>query len=256
MKTVFVLLVALCLIFSTVAIVAAADNSGNVYFDLGVSGSSSNNLEVVGVGKEVLDYNGTSGYLIGGEYDFGSYLVVAEYTSNSFQNSKAAGILATAPNGTSVFDYSSSTTLIRGGYYFINNDKVKFNGILGYMTLNVTNKDAASKPMDLTNGGPLVGLDATYNFFDKFSLNGSYAMTIGASDSMDYLDTKYPGASKSSSLTTYRIKGLYTINDQWGAYMSYSSLTSSLRYKYTAPAPDINVDSTWSGFALGANYKF
>jgi hypothetical protein len=255
MKKVFVLVVALCLVFLTTAIVAAEDNTWNVYFDLGVSGSSSNTENVPPLlsppSKTVLDFKGTSGYLIGGEYEFGSFLVVAEYTSNSFQNSKVTGDgSVVSSDGMSKYDYSSSTTLIRGGYYFINNDKFKFNGLLGYMGLSVDNKGTSQ---DLTNGGPLVGLDATYNCSDKFSLNGSYCTTVGATSSIDALDTMNPD-SKSSNLTTYRIKGLYKFTDSLGAYLSYSALTSSLKYSYAFG--DIKDVASWNGWALGMDYKF
>lgn len=258
MKKLLIVFGVLSMLFSVVVVASAASEqqgTWTVYGDLGVSGASNNTMElpaITGIPKQDIDYDGTSGYLLGVEYDWGPFLAVAEYTGNTFD----------APSGQS--DYRSNTMLIRGGYYFINNEKIKVDGVLGYMRLDTTNKKSSDKANDLTNGGTIVGIDGTYMFSDKFSLNGSYAVTVGADCSVDYLDKTLPSSlgnasvSKSSSLTTYRLKGIYQWTDHISTYLSYSFLESKLKYSYKGAIDfgDVNVDSSWYGWALGMNYKF
>jgi hypothetical protein len=266
MKKVLVVLSMLGLLFSvSLAATAATEQQGswNTYFDLGVTGASNNTVAstLPGVAKDV-DYDGTSGYLLGVEYDWGRYVAVAEYTGNYFD----------APSGES--DYRSNTMLVRGGYYFINQDKIKVDGVLGYMKLAVTNDESSKKSYNFTNGGAIVGIDGTYKFSDKFSLNGSYAVTIGADCSTDALDDVNaigsvpntikayygnPSISKSSSLNTYRLKGIYQWTEHISTYFSYSFLESKMKYSYDISgmnAGKVNADSTWYGWALGMNYQF
>ncbi len=254
MKKLLVVFSVLCMLFS-LALVASASSEQEgvwtVYGDLGVYGASNNTCKAMSIDE---DYDGASGYLIGAEYDWGPFLAVAEYTGNSFEK-KSSNPAAS--------DYRSNTMLIRGGYYFINNEKIKVNGVLGYMQLDVTNKDSVAKSMDLTNGGTLIGIDGTYKFSDKFSLNASYGLTVGADCSIDALDDhlSMPTATvddKSSSLNTYRVKGIYQWSENISTYLSYSFLESKLKYSYDMSGTKIkvDVDSTWYGWAVGMIYKF
>ncbi len=265
MKKLWILLIVLGMLFSFAMVVSAAtENQGvwTVYGDLGVYGASNNTVNSsTTVPNADEDYDGTSGYLLGVEYDWGPFLAVAEYTGNTFEK-KSSNPAAS--------DYRSNTMLIRGGYYFINNEKIKVNGVLGYMQLDVINKDSNAKKMDLTNGGTLIGIDGTYVFSDKFSLNASYGLTVGADCSVELLDdilpagikqatTQSPSVSKSSSLNTYRVKGIYQWTDHISTYLSYSFLESKLKYSYKVPgvySGKVDVDSTWYGWAVGMIYKF
>ncbi len=254
MKKLWILLSVLGMLFSFAMVVSAAtENQGvwTVYGDLGVYGASNNTIKSVLPIEEDVDYDGTSGYLLGAEYDWGPFLAVVEYTGNTFD----------APSGKS--DYRSNTTLIRGGYYFINQDKIKLNGVLGYMKLDVAHKESSQKANDFTNGGALIGIDGTYKFTDKFSLNASYGLTVGADCSSDALDdhSLMPAATiddKSSSLNTYRVKGIYQYTENISAYLSYSFLESKMKYSYDMAGTKIkvDVDSAWYGWAVGMIYKF
>lgn len=271
MKTLAVLAMALVLVFSMAAVVMA---EGNFYFDLGISGSSTNTMKLpnldlgaigtnpalLGATDSKMSYDGTSGYLIGGEYNFGRYKVVAEYTGNTFKNTGVTGTKQPAAGGGSInlpgnsdLNFTANVTLIKGGYRFLDNDRFKLDAVIGYLGLNVTGMSGNYTDANFSNGGPVVGLDGSYDVSEKFSISASYGATIGASSSMKAMDKMSPTSSE-SSLTAWRIKGLYMVNEKWGAYLSYSNLNSYLKYKFAIG--EVTVDSVWSGWALGANYKF
>ena len=268
MKKLLIVFSVLGLLFS-VAMTASAVNeqqgSWTVYGDLGVNGASNNIIKSVlpGVSKDV-DYDGTSGYLLGAEYDWKRFAAVVEYTGNTFDSQNA-----------SESDYRANITLIHGGYYFIDQDNIKVKGVLGYLSLDVTNKESNAKAKDFTNGGAIIGIDGTYKFSDKFSVIGSYALTMGADCSSDALDdvntvgsipngiknqtSINPSISKSSSLNTYRLKGIYQWTEHVSTFLSYSFLESKMKYSYDVAGTTVgkvNVDSSWYGWAVGMIYKF
>jgi hypothetical protein len=265
LKKLLVLLIVIMMIFIMSTVVMAEANSGSVYLDLAVGGSSKDSIDANGPiplsPKEyVLDFSGKSGYTIGGDYLFGSFKAVLEYSRDSFENTKfTTGAFLTGASK-SQLDYTAGITLAKVGYRVIHNDQFSLDLMTGYLGLSVTDIDYNSGHMNYTNDGPMAALDFSWNS-KKLELSGTYGTTIGANPSMKMLDKDLPGmfgdtvADKSSTLTAYRIKVLYMFWDNVGLSFSYSGLKSSLKYTYSS-GEKVDDVADYSGAALGVTYKF
>jgi hypothetical protein len=262
LKKLLVLLIVIMMIFIMSTVVMAEANSGSVYLDLAVGGSSSDNIDTKGLGNYGLDFDGVSGYTVGGDYFFGPFKAVLEYSSDSFENTKITsnGPLLSASASKSQFDYTAGITLAKVGYRIINSNQFALDAMAGYLGLDVTDIDYYGGDMNYTNHGPMAALDFSWNF-KKLELSGTYGTTIGATPSMKMLDNDLPGmsgdtvADKSSTLTAYRIKLLYMFWDNIGMSLSYAGLKSSLKYTYSS-GEKVNNDADYSGIALGVTCKF
>jgi hypothetical protein len=265
LKKLWVVLVAFMMIFILSGVVMAEGNAGSVYFDLAVSGSSKDSIDANGPiplsPKEYnLDFSGKSGYTIGGDYLFGSFKAVLEYSRDSFENTKFTNGAFLTGASKSKLDYTAGVTLAKVGYRVIHNDQFSLDLMTGYLGLSVSGIGYNNGHMNYTNDGPMAALDFSWNS-KKLELSGTYGTTIGATPSMKMLDNDLPGmfgdtvADKSSTLTAYRIKVLYMFWDNVGLSFSYAGVKSSLEYKYSS-GEKVNDDADYSGIALGVTYKF
>lgn len=271
MKKILIFGSAIVLVLTMATMVMA---EGSIYFDLAVSGSSTNTLNtpdlplaVIGTNPELLgastanmDFSGTMGFLIGGEYNFDRFKVVAEYNGYKFKNDNTTGTLQGALGGgpidkpsNSDLDYKAIITLIKGGYRLIDKDQFRFDVVGGYLGLKIKGMEGAYKDANFINDGPMLGFDVYYDFSEKYTLKCSYETVIDGSPSLKALDDMSP-SSKSSDLTAWRIRGIYKLNEKWDISLAYSNLESKIRY--TTALGKVKVDSKFSGFALGTIYHF
>lgn len=274
MKKLLVFGLAVVLVLTMATMVMA---KGSIYFDLAVSGSSTNTLDtpdlpwaVIGTNPELfgasianMDFSGTMGFLIGGEYNFDRFKVVAEYNGYSFEHDKTTGTYQDAVPlvggqpidnpANSNLDYTAIVTMVKGGYRLIDKDQVRFDVVAGYLGLEAKGMEGAYKDANFTNDGPMLGFDAYYDFSEKYTLKFSYETVIDGSPDLKALDDMSPSA-KSSDLTAWKIRGIYKLNEKWDISLAYSNLASKIRY--TTALGKVKVDSEFSGFALGTIYNF
>jgi hypothetical protein len=264
LKKLLVLLIVIMMIFIMSTVVMAEANSGSVYLDLAVSGSSTDNIDTKGplsLGNAGLDFDGVSGYTVGGEYVLDSFKAVLEYSRDSFENTSFTSSSTLLPLVTpkSQLDYTAGITLAKVGYRVIHNDRFSLDAMAGYLGLDVTDIDYYGGDMNYTNHGPMAALDFSWNS-KKLEISGTYGTTFGASPSMKLLDSDMSGSlgtvtDKSSTLTAYRIKVLYMFWDNIGMSLSYAGLKSSLKYTYSH-GEKVDTDADYSGIALGVTCKF
>lgn len=252
MKKLLILLLSICLVFSTAVIAFAAENSGKVYFDYMLNGSANETIQ--GTGEADQSFGSTvTGYNFGGEYFINKIKLSAELgfsTSTSKDNNQAKA--------------DSNLFQIGGGYRLISNDQFDFDISGSYISLATKLNDSGTDT-DTTLSGLMVGGDTAYKFTDQITFTASVGATLMGSISSKAIDNLLDGfeqlgmtTSKSSSILIYKFKCDYLINDNLGINLGYKALLPTVKYTISSgPATgEVSDKLSISSITLGASYRF
>jgi hypothetical protein len=191
--------------------------AGAIYFDQFCDGK----VEAKNGSKVDMD-----AWFIGAGSSFGKWKIGFEYGEGEFGAATKTDV---------------SLLSLKGGYRVVDLRATKVDVILVTVDMDVKNRFELE-------GMPLVGIDFTQFFSEKFFVTATYQYSVRESFTYD----AYGEMSGDIKIIVPRIKFTYLVTDHVGITAGYSSLSYELN---TTPSV-FNQDTTLGGYTLGVMYKF
>lgn len=164
--------------------------------------------------------------IVSGGTMFGKFKVGAEYGLGKIEETGG--------------DKDAALWSIKGGYRFLDLRATKLDGIIATIMID-TEKSGVENSLESINAG----FDFTQYFSEKLFLAASVVYSVDSS--YDYA----LGEDDDVSVSLYRVKLHYLLNDNWGAVLGYTDLNYDFDHHLAG-----KVDVSLGGFHLGVFRKF